>query len=468
MKESRRPRRGDEVELVIEGVDARGHGVATLSADRVRVPGAVPGARVRAQVRRRRRGAIDADLLETVERGPWFVEPRCAHAASCGGCSFQHLAYEAQLAQLGALLERTLRPLAADGALAIEPVAGCDDPWNYRNKMDFTFANRRWIEPGEEEGADAHFALGLHAPGRHDKVLDVERCDIAFAEASAILATARRLAREQELAPWDLREHAGLLRHLVLRKSFATGEILVSLVTSDDAPAEVEPYAAALLAAHPEITTFVQSVNTRPASIAVGERERVLHGEGFITEELAGLRFRISAASFFQTNTAQADRLARTVARRASTDGTVYDLCCGAGVLGLAAAASASRVVGFELVPAAVADARRNAGANGVANARFVEGDLAATLPEFDGPPPDVCIADPPRAGLHPRVIAALRRLRPARLVYVSCNPAAAVRDLLPLRSDGYRVVRVEPLDLFPHTPHLECVLTLEGPAEAR
>ena len=463
----RKPRKGDEIELVIESVDARGNGVAMLAAHRVRVRGAVPGARVRAEVRRSRRGAIDAHLLETVERGPWSVEPRCAHAASCGGCSFQHLAYEAQLAQLGGLLERTLRPLAADGRLPIEPVVGCADPWNYRNKMDFTFANRRWIEPGEEEGAEADFALGLHVSGRHEKVLDVGRCDIAFVEASAILATARRLARERALPPWDLGEHEGLLRHLVLRKSFATGEILVSLVTSSEAPEEVDPYAAALLDAHPEVTTFVQNVNTRPASIAVGEWERVLHGDGFITEELAGLRFRISAGSFFQTNSPQAERLARSVAREAATSGTVYDLCCGAGVLGLAAAAGAREVIGFELVPAAVADARRNAEANGIANARFVEGDLGATLPGFDGPAPDVCIADPPRAGLHPRVIASLRRLLPARLVYVSCNPVAAVRDLLPLRMEGYRVVRVEPLDLFPHTPHLECVLTLERSAEA-
>jgi 23S rRNA (uracil1939-C5)-methyltransferase len=375
--------------------------------------------------------------------------------------------------------------------------------------MDFTFATRRFVEPHEPKGAaDVGFALGLHARGLYQKVIDVGTCEIAFPGASAVVATVRRLARERGLAPWDVREHTGLLRILVLRRAeagAARGAVLANLVTSAEEPDAIRPLAAAVCAAHPEIATFVQTISTRAAQVTQGERELVLHGAGFVEEELGGLAFRVSAASFFQTNTRAADALARLVAARASGGAdaavpgspahdlrpapagsrsappavgdlrcesaspaaeppVVYDLCCGAGALGLVVAARAPvrEMIGFELVSEAVADARWNAARNGIANARFVAGDLALTLPEADLPPPDVCIADPPRAGLHPKVVAELVRLAPPRVVYVSCNPAAAVRDLVPLVGAGYRATAIEPLDLFPHTPHLECVFTLE------
>lgn len=466
---TRKPRRDDLLEVTLDRIDARGGVLGNASFGtgtfRVRVEGAVPGQRVIASVLRRRRDDVEARLVEVLEAGPDTVEARCPHATSCGGCSFQALAYAAQLDQLGALLGRILAPLGERGIPAPAPVVGCEDPWHYRNKMDFTFANRRWVESWEEPQAEASFALGLHVRGRHQKVLDVQRCDIAFAEAAPLANTVRRLAREAGLDPWDLREHTGLLRHLVLRKGVATGDVMVDLVTSEHAEERVDALAAQLLAAHPEVTTFVQNVNDRPASVAVGTVERVLHGPGTIVEELGGLSFVVSANSFFQTNTRQAELLGRLVRQRAAPaaeGGVVFDLCCGAGVLGLLLADMAREVVGFELVPSAVADARRNAARNGVENLRVVEGDVAETLAEATEPAPDLVIADPPRAGLHPKALAALRRLAPGRIVYVSCNPAAAARDLVLLCADGYRILAIEPIDLFPHTPHLECVFTLD------
>ncbi|MEM7306098.1 MAG: 23S rRNA (uracil(1939)-C(5))-methyltransferase RlmD [Planctomycetota bacterium] len=470
--QTRRPRKGEELELTIERLDAKGQGVGFWPADgedarreRVRVRGGLPGARLRVAVLRKRKGALDARPLDQLAPSPNAVPPRCPHTSSCGGCSLQELEYGAQLEALQELFERTLAPLLDVAPCEVTPIVGADEPFGYRNKMDFTFASRRWVEPDEPEGVDASFAVGLHVRGLYRKVLDVERCEIAFPGASAILGTARQLARERGLTPWDLEAHTGLLRHLVLRRSEATGEVLVHLVTSDETPAEVEPYARAILARHPEIATLVHSVSTRAATVAVGESERVLAGSGWIEERLAGLSFRVSAGSFFQTNTRQAERLAALVRERAGAGEMVYDLCCGAGALGLAVTAGSDRrLFGFELVPEAVADARWNAERNGLGAATFVEGDLAETLPGGSYPPPDVCLADPPRAGLHPKVVAELRRLAPPRLVYVSCNPAAAVRDLVPLVEDGYAVRSIEPLDLFPHTPHLECVVTLERP----
>lgn len=471
----RKPRRDDSIEVGLDGIDARGHAVGTAGEYRVRVRDATPGARITARVVRRRRNEIDAHQVDVLEPSPDGATPRCAHFASCGGCTLQDLSYPAQLRHLGDLLARTLAPLepwlAGRARAGAEPVVGCDDPWHYRNKMDFTFGNRRWVEPGEPEDAERDFALGLHVPARFDKVLSVDHCDIAFREATGILRSARELARAAGLSAWDVREHRGLLRHLVLRKGVRTGELLAYLVTSEGDTAAVDAYAAAILARHPELTTFVHGVNPGVAQVAVASEQRVLHGTGRIEEELGGLRFSISPESFFQTNTVQAERLLGIVREEAALepDDVLFDLYCGGGALalGLAATGDGREVWGFELVESAIADARDNARRNGVERARFVAGDLAATvaaeaLAERGAPEPTVCVVDPPRAGMHPSVVAALARLAPRRVVHVSCNPKTAARDLALLCAEGYAVERIRPIDLFPHTAHLECVFTLE------
>jgi len=462
----RKPARGDRLELELTEIDERGRTLGPSGEFTVAVRGGVLGARVRAEVTKRRRARVEARLDAVLRPSPDQVAARCPHSGSCGGCSFQELAYPAQLAAKQRLLARVLAPLDASP----EPILACAQPWNYRNKMDFTFARARWIEPGEPQGAEADFALGLHARGHFHKVLDLAACEIAFAGAVPILASVRALARAQGLAPWDVRTRSGLLKHLVLRRSWASGEILADLVTSAAAPELVEPLAAGLRARHPELTTLVQHVNAGVALVANGELARVFHGRGEIEERLGDLAFAISATSFFQTNTPQAERLLALVGAAAAPRAgeTVFDLYCGCGVfaLALAHAAGPERVVGFELVASAVEDARANARRNALEGVRFVAGDLAHTLaPESLAlrglPPPDVCVVDPPRAGMHARVLAALCQLAPRRVVYVSCHAAAAVQDVGGLQAAGYRIERVQPLDLFPHTPHVECVFVL-------
>jgi 23S rRNA (uracil1939-C5)-methyltransferase len=464
----RKPARGDVLELELSEIDERGRTLGHFEEYAAAVRGGVLGARVRARVERRRRARIEAVGEEVLKPSPFHEPPRCPHVASCGGCSFQELAYGAQLAAKQRLLARTLAPF---GPLAIEPVLGCASPWHYRNKMDFTFGRARWIEPGEPEHAENGFALGLHARGHYQKVLDVRACAIAFEEAAPILASVRTLARTRGLEPWDVRARAGLLRNLVLRKSWAHGTILADLVTSEPAPERIEPLAMELLARHPELTTLVQHVNPGVALVASGTLERVFAGPGVIEERLAGLAFSISAGSFFQTNTPQAERLVQLVGSLAAPrpGETLFDLYCGCGVfaLNLAREFGPERVVGFELVESAVQDARANAVRNGLAGVRWVAGDLALTLaPEplalRELTPPSVCVVDPPRAGMHARVLESLRLLAPARIVYVSCNPRSAVQDLAVLVGSGYRLTRTCPVDLFPHTPHLECVFRLE------
>jgi 23S rRNA (uracil1939-C5)-methyltransferase len=330
--------------------------------------------------------------------------------------------------------------------------------------MEFSFGSRRYVEHGEPPNAPASFALGLHARDLFSKVIDVRSCPIQTPVADRILASAREIALELDLTPWDVREHRGLLRHLVLRVAGATGEVLVALVTSEDARGPVDAFAERLHARHGDLTTFVHGVNSRPADTAIAESERVLFGPGFILERLGGLEFAISAGSFFQTNTAAAEVLVGLVREEAGLTGeeVVWDLYCGTGTLALSLARSSREVVGFEIAPSSIADARRNAERNGIANARFVEGDVLAGLDGALHARPDVVLLDPPRSGLHPKLVPRLAALSPRRIVYVSCNPKAAAVDVARLGAAGYEARRVRPLDLFPHTPHVECVIGLE------
>ncbi|MDZ4771843.1 MAG: 23S rRNA (uracil(1939)-C(5))-methyltransferase RlmD [Planctomycetota bacterium] len=463
---TRKPRPGDHVDLEIEAFDGRGRGVANKDGFHYAVKRGTAGARVRALILKRRGASIEAVALETLRVSAFAATPPCAHFGSCGGCSLQDITYDAQLSGLHRLVARSMSGLSSP--FTLDSVVPAPSTVRYRNKMEFTFSSRRWIAPDEPLDAPNGFALGQHAVGVHGKVVDVHACSIQADVANEILASVRALSIERALPPWDGKSHTGLMRHFVIRRAGSTGEILVNLVTSTEAPELIEPFARELVARHPAITTFVQNVNSRAADTAIGDpgRERVLHGKGVIAERVLGLEFELSAGSFFQTNSAQAERLFEIVREECALTGSeiVYDLYCGTGVIALVLASSAREVIGFELVASAVADARENARKNGVENVRFVEGDALDGLATRDLPPPDVIVVDPPRAGLHKKVLPKLAALGAKRIVYVSCHHPAAAADALVLESLGWRVARVRPIDMFPHTPHVECVLTLLPP----
>lgn len=479
---TRRPRKGDVVDCVIERMDAKGRGVATLEGigqdgqawrATVSVRSGTPGSTVRVRLLRGKgRRRFNSALLEVLDAGPHAVEARCPHAGVCGGCAQPRLAYGSQLEEKRRLVVEAL-DAAFEGAvpegLTVPPVEAAPRLAGYRNKMDFTFGARRYVLPEEPEGADASFGLGLHAPGLFQKVLDIEHCDIAFEGASELVRSARELAREMGLSPWDLRDHTGLLRHLVVRRGERTGEVMVDLVTSERAAELVDPFVARLLERHPEVSTLVQNVTTSKATVAYGETEIVHHGSGRIHDVIGGVRFTISADSFFQTNTGQAERLFEIAAEAAGLEegDTLLDLYCGAGTVGLVMGGPATRILGLEQSASAVRDARRNAEDAGIEHARYVEGDVLETLGALlseDGLDPDrtVCVVDPPRAGLHPKVPGPLAEFGARRIVYVSCNPSSGARDVAQLVGAGYKLTAVQPIDLFPHTPHVEVVFTLE------
>lgn len=469
----RKPRRDDVFDCRVHSLGARGGAVAKWGEFTVELRGGVPGELLRCEVTKRRGQKIRARVQERLEASPRGVDAKCPHFNSCGGCSFQDSAYDLQLEEQHARLSDLLQSLRAEHPFDLAPIVAASEVFGYRNKMDFTFAAARWIEESEPENTDRRddFAVGLHAPGRFDKVLDISGCAIAFEGADEILTAVREVALSMGLLPWNLRENTGLLRHLVVRKGFRTGEVLVYLVTSKEPAAytAIADYAAEIVRRCPQITTFVQGLRAATSCVSIGEEDVVLHGPGKITEELGGLTFEISPRSFFQTNTKAAEQLFEIVAKEAcpSSEEVVFDMYCGAGTIGLLMAEHCKEVWGFEKIEDAVHDARRNAERMNITNAQFLAGDVLETasaegLAKIGAPAPDVVIVDPPRAGLHPGVTKFLGELAAPRLVYVSCNPKAGALDLAKLIELGYKVLHAIPVDLFPHTPHLECVFTLE------
>ncbi|HEX9614761.1 MAG TPA: 23S rRNA (uracil(1939)-C(5))-methyltransferase RlmD, partial [Bacteroidota bacterium] len=341
---------------------------------------------------------------------------------------------------------------------------------------EFSFADQQWLEnPPQQFEIDnplpqSAIFLGLHVPQRYDKVLDIRECFLQSEQSTLILNFTRDFARRSALPVYSGRADSGYWRFLVIRQSKRTSELMVNLVTFEDRPDIMEAYAKEVVTAIPAITTVVNTINDRKAQIAYGEKERVYYGPGIIHERMAGYLFVISASSFFQTNTAQAEKLyesAREFAGLRSTD-TVYDLYSGTGTIAMAVSAFAKQIVGIESVESAIRDAERNVRENGIRNCSFVPGDLKDRLTNdkdwmASHPKPDVLIIDPPRSGMHPRVAEEVRDLSASRIVYVSCNPATQARDCKVLCENRYRLMKLQPVDMFPHTYHIENVALLEA-----
>jgi 23S rRNA (uracil1939-C5)-methyltransferase len=447
-----KPKRGETIELVVDDLAFGGEGVGRVDGYVVFVRGGLPGDRLRVTLSEARgrygRGTIAAVLTPSPDR----VEPPCPYFGQCGGCRLQHLTYAGQLAFKEKQVRDCLTRLGGLPPFELRPIVPAPEPYGYRNKMEFTVA-----EPGT--------TVGLHAAERYDVVLDIERCLLQSEPMNALLDEFRRQARARSLSVWDPRAERGLLRFLTLRQGRRTGEAMVNVVASEPAVEALVPVADALRARVPATASVLVNVNAKKASVAVGSEEHLLLGRDHITEALGGLTFQVSANSFFQTNTAQAERLFAIVTEASALTGdeTVMDLYSGTGTISLLLARRARHVYGIELSAAAVADAVRNARANGIDNCTFLVGEVRHVLPALmrEGVRASVVVADPPRAGFHPRALTALAALGPARIVYVSCNPATLARDVGELTRQGYRLEWVQPVDMFPQTPHIEAVARL-------
>lgn len=430
------------------------------------------GDRVEAEIFKVKRNYLEAKAKRVLAPSSQRVEPRCAHFGVCGGCKWQHLDYAAQLEQKAKQVADALAHIGNFSAVEMLPPIGAETLFHYRNKIEFSFSDQRFLLEGESRKPEkpTTFALGFHAPRRFDKVVDIDLCHIAAPEMNIALNVVKAFARQSPFAPYSVRTNQGFWRHLCIRKALRTGETMINLVTSWFEPALMQELLAELRRALPEsLTTLVNNITTRKSGTSIGEEEKVIFGKGFITEKLGDLKFKISANSFFQTNTEQAEKLYETALQMAdlSTSDVVYDLYCGTGSIAIFVAHRCKKVLGVEVVESAIQDARDNAALNGAENCTFRQLDLKdfnklkSELSAFGLP--DVVITDPPRAGMHPDAVKFLLELSPKRIVYVSCNPASLARDAKTLCECGeYHLIKTQAIDMFPHTNHIESVAVLE------
>ncbi|HTP14034.1 MAG TPA: 23S rRNA (uracil(1939)-C(5))-methyltransferase RlmD [Bacteroidota bacterium] len=479
MRESPRLKRGDEVELEISGSAFEGKSIARLNGLVIFVEGGVPGDTLTAKITRVKKNLVEAHLVRVVKPSPLRRDPRCVHAGTCGGCKWQHVDYAGQLQFKQQHVLDAFERIGGFSTVPLQPMIGAEEIFFYRNKMEFSFCDQEWLvtaprdnasesAPAAGVSATPGVYLGLHVPQRFDKILDLKECHLQSETSTKILSFTRSFCRDRRVPVYSSEMDSGYLRFLVIRQARHTNELMVNLVTRTDDPEFMNEYTKALRTEVPSITTLVNTINSRKAQIAYGDLERVYAGEGTIREKLGRFTFVISAGSFFQTNTAQAERLYEVVREFGEfhKSDTVFDLYSGTGSIALYISGEVGQVVGIESAQSAIADAERNCAANGVNNCHFILGDLKDRLTVDhhwmeNYPTPAVIILDPPRSGVHPKVIGKLLEIRPPKIVYVSCNPATQARDLKALSAGPYRIDRMQPVDMFPHTYHIENVALL-------
>ena len=446
--------RDQEIELAVESLAFGGNGVARLNGFVVFVRRGLPGDTVRARVTKVQRRHAEAVAVEVVEPSPLRVEAPCRHYPACGGCRFQDLAYEAQLDAKAAQVRDALVRIGGIVEPPLEPIVPAEAIFHYRNKLEYSFTS-----------TPAGPSLGFHRAGRWDEVLDIERCWLTTDLGNAVRLAVRDWAREAGLEAYDQAQGTGYLRHLVYREGRATGQVLVQLVT---APGELHDADGLVKALRrfPEVRSIHHAVNETPAEVT-NLPSRLLWGDEAIEEEIGGLRFRLRPNAFLQTNTGMAARMYQLAAEFAGLTGeeTVWDLYCGIGTIGLTMAGNALTVWGIDISEESIACALENADLNGIANAAFFAGDAGQAIEELEARSgaPDVVVVDPPRAGLSKKAVRRLGRIGAPRIVYVSCNPSTLAGNVKELAADwGYELRRARPVDMFPHTPHVECVSLLE------
>lgn len=448
-------------------VAAEGNSIARVDDMVVFIPFGAPGDIADVKIDRKKKNYAEGHIEKLTTPSAVRVEPRCEHFTVCGGCRWQHLPYDFQLKCKRQQVVDALERIAKIPYPEVKPALGSENIWEYRNKMEYTFSNKKWLtfdqlRSGEE--FPERRCAGFHIPGAFDKVLDINSCHLQDHLGDRLRLFIKQFGMEHDYAFYDLRGQTGLLRTLMIRIS-STGEVMAVMVFGEDDREKITTLLNAVAEEFPEITSLLYVVNTKVNDTIADQEIILFKGREFIEEEMEGLKFRVGPKSFYQTNSRQAHRL-YSVARefaRLTGDELVYDLYTGTGTIACFIAPKARHVVGIEYVPEAIEDAKINAADNGLDNTEFYAGDmknvLTADFIEAHGRP-DVMIVDPPRAGMHEDVVKVILEASPRRIVYVSCNPATQARDLA-LLHEKYDIEAVQPVDMFPHTQHVENVVAL-------
>jgi len=455
--------------VLITDIGAEGNAIAKVDGRVVFVPMLVPGDVVDLRISKKRRKYLEGTVIRFHEYSPDRIKPVCRHFGICGGCKWQHLPYELQLKYKEKQVTDNLERIGKVQVAHINPIMGSSEIYRYRNKMEYAFSDRRWLTREEVESDnnfDKEDALGFHIPGLFDKVLDIKECFLQAEPSNAIRDAVRRYAHKKGLAFFNYRQQSGFLRNLIIRNN-GKGDVMVIVVFFLDEKERIAGLMDFLAQEFPRITSLWYIINTKKNDSLADQTPVLYKGEDHLIEEIEGLKFRIGPKSFYQTNRLQAARLYSTARDFAGLTGkeTVYDLYTGTGTIANYVAGLSGKVIGIEYIKDAVDDAKINSGMNNIRNTEFIAGDLKDILSEQfyrEHGHPDVVITDPPRAGMHNDVVRSVMAANPRRIVYISCNPATQARDIS-VFSERYTVEKIQPVDMFPQTHHVENVALLNS-----
>ena len=476
-------KKGEVLEFDIESYAFEGKGICKLPIEDndelaaegkkfvVFVNGSYPGDKVKALVRRKKLSYAEATVEEVLVASKDRIEAKCTYFGVCGGCKQQDLKYSVQAKYKEEQVRDIFERLGGFENFEMEPIVEAENTFFYRNKMEFSFADKRWLSKEEigssEKFPDSDFAVGLHVPRIFNKVLDINECFLQSEESNKILNFTREFFKSKNTTIFSTKTHVGYLRHLVIKQASHTDNLMVNLVTSSKNNELMAEYSSKLMEVVPSITTIINNINLKKGKTAYGDFEINYIGDGHIYDHIGDYKFRISANSFFQTNTTQAANLYQIALDYVDLKGdeVVYDLYSGAGTISIYVSKNCKKVFSFETVDSAIKDAHYNNNLNNIENVTHIQADLnrsfLSIIENKPLPKPDVILLDPPRAGMNPKTVKDLITLSPPKIVYVSCNPTTQARDIKLLAEVGYKLIKMRPVDMFPHTYHIENVALL-------
>ena len=453
-------------DIAVIDIAEEGKGVGKTDELVLFIDKAIPGDVVDVELIKKKKNFAEAKVAALKKASEYRIDPFCEHFGVCGGCKWQHMDYNGQLKFKQQTVDNVLARIGKVDTSIMEPILGSGETEYYRNKLEYTFSNKRWLTSVDDanEGLEMN-ALGFHVPGRFDKILDIDHCYLQHDPSNAIRNHIRAFAIKHQISFYDLREHAGALRNLIIRTA-STGELMVIVVFAYPEEGQVDLLMNDINSSFPDIDSLLYIINQKKNDTIFDQDIHIFKGRDFIYEEMEGLKYKIGPKSFYQTNSLQAYELYKITREFAGLTGDelVYDLYTGAGTIANFVAKTAREVIGVEYVPTAIEDAKINSAINQIGNTKFYAGDMKDVLTaDFiaEHGKPDVVITDPPRAGMHGDVVQRLLEMEADKIVYVSCNAATQARDLA-LLNEKYTVDRIKPVDMFPHTQHVENVVLLK------
>lgn len=462
----------DIIELSIVDIGAEGIGLGKYNNEFVVfVPGTVPGDTVTAKIRKKKKKFAESQLIEVLSPSSHRTTPECEYFGDCNGCKMQNIGYNYQLDIKRNIVKNAFERIGGFEDVPVPQVIGSEDIYYYRNKLEFSFSNSRWLtkEDMGNENADRDFALGYHIPGFIDKIIDIRACYLQSLATNKILNLTRDFFKSRNITVYSTKTHSGYLRFLTVRRSVANNDLMVNLITYDENPELIKEYSELLQKEVPEVTTFVNSLTTSKAQVALADNFNVIYGKGFIEEKIGDYRFKITPNSFFQTNSKQCEKLFEKAAEIAEFKKTenVLDLYCGCGAISLYISGMVRKVYGVELSSESIEMANVNRELNSVINCEFEAKDVKDYLEQLVNNMQqsterfDTFVLDPPRSGIHPKAAEYILQYLPEKIIYVSCNPGTQARDLAMLK-EQYNITTIQPVDMFPHTFHIENIVRLD------